>query len=136
MYCALQPARVVTIADIARAYGISKAHLLKSARHLGMLGYLHTIRGRNGGIELAMPAHDIDIGQIVRELEDSSEFAECFNPATNTCPIVGACRLTGLLHRGVEAFYSTLDGTTLADLVGTGEALRQRLPLLDLSETA
>lgn len=129
MYCAVHPHATVTIADIAGAYGISRAHLLKAARQLGHLGYLQTLRGRGGGIRLALPPGEICIGEVVRTLEDTSEFVECFNPETNTCPIAGPCRLTGLLRRGVEAFYREFDGVTLADLVGTGDALRVRLVL-------
>jgi Rrf2 family nitric oxide-sensitive transcriptional repressor len=130
MYCAVHPETVVTIADIAEAYGISRAHLLKSARQLGQLGYLETLRGRGGGICLAKRPEEIDIGEVVRTLEDTGEFVECFKPDTNTCPIAGPCGLTGLLRRGVEAFYREIDGTTLSDLVGNGRILRQRLALL------
>jgi len=129
MYCAVHPGDTVTIGDIARAYGISRAHLLKAARQLGQMGYLDTLRGRGGGIRLASSPERISIGELIRALEDTSEFVECFNAQTNTCPIAGPCRLTGLLRRGVEAFYREFDGVTLADLVGSGEPLRQRLQL-------
>lgn len=134
IYCAMHPGRVVRIKDVAAAFVISKAHLLKSARHLGQLGYLTTQRGRSGGISLGMAPERIVIGQVVRQLEDSGDFVECFNPATNTCPIAGACQLSGLFRQGVEAFYRELDGTTLADIVGNGEPLRDRLPLLMLPD--
>ncbi|MBM67892.1 MAG: transcriptional regulator [Haliea sp.] len=133
MYCASHPGRLVRIADIAAAFDISRAHLLKSARHLGQLGYLSTMRGRHGGIQLGMAPERIRVGEVVRKLEDSGDFVECFNPATNSCPLAGACKLTGLFHRGVEAFYRELDDTSLADLVGDGAALRDRLPLLHLA---
>ena len=133
MYCASHPGRLVRIADIAAAFDISRAHLLKSARHLGQLGYLSTMRGRHGGIQLGMAPERIRVGEVVRKLEDSGDFVECFNPATNSCPLAGACKLTGLFHRGVEAFYRELDDTSLADLVGDGAALRDPLPLLHLA---
>lgn len=52
MYCALHRDRLVTIPEVAAACDISRAHLLKSARHLSLLGYLRTVRGRSGGIAL------------------------------------------------------------------------------------
>src|SRR6056300_1661323 len=133
MYCALHPDRVVRIEDIAVAFGISKAHLLKSARQLGQLGYLQTIRGRAGGVKLGMPAEDIDIGAVVRALEGASEVVECFNPNTNSCPLIGECQLTGLFKRGLEAFFSALDNVTLADVTRDPETLRNRLPVLELA---
>lgn len=129
MYCALRPAQTVRVQDIARDYGISRAHLLKSARHLGHLGYLKTIRGRNGGIRLARPPAAVSVGDVVRALEDSSDFVECFNPATNQCPIAGVCGLSTLLREALAAFYRELDRRTLADLVANASQLRQRLSL-------
>ncbi len=132
MYCALHPGQIVRIEDIARAFGISKAHLLKSARQMGQLGYLRTIRGRSGGVQLGMAAEQIIIGEVVRALEGASEVVECFNPATNTCPLIGECKLTGLFRQGLEAFFRELDKVTLADVTQEPEALRNRLPLLEL----
>jgi len=133
MYCALHRGRLVTIPEIAGAFDISRAHLLKSARHLGQLGYLRTQRGRNGGIALAQPAEAISIGAAIRALEDTSEFVECFNPARNRCRIAGTCRLTGLLRQGLEGFYRELDGSTLADLVTDDVALRDRLAIVEVA---
>ena len=132
MYCALHPGQIIRIEDIARAFGISKAHLLKSARQMGQLGYLRTIRGRSGGVQLGMAAEQIIIGEVVRALEGASEVVECFNPATNTCPLIGECKLTGLFRQGLEAFFSELDKVTLADVPQEPEILRNRLPLLEL----
>lgn len=128
MYCALHPDQVVRIEDIAVAFGISKAHLLKSARQLGQLGYLQTIRGRAGGVQLGMPAEDIGIGAVVRALEGTSEVVECFNPSTNSCPLIGECQLTGLFKQGLESFFSALDNVTLADVTGHPDALLSRFP--------
>jgi Rrf2 family nitric oxide-sensitive transcriptional repressor len=137
MYCALSTDSLVTIADIARDFDISRAHLLKAARRLGQLGYLETTRGRSGGVRLAMPADQISVGEVVRALETSDEFVECFNPETNTCRIAGTCRLTGLLRRALEAFYAELDSKTLADLVGAdGRNRRLREDLIEALELA
>lgn len=127
MYCALHADTVVTIADIACDFDISRAHLLKAARRLGQLGYLQTTRGRSGGVQLAMAPREISIGEVVRALESSDAFVECFNPATNTCRIAGACRFTGLLRRALDAFYRELDSETLADLVDKDEQVREDL---------
>jgi Rrf2 family nitric oxide-sensitive transcriptional repressor len=133
MYCALHAGQVVRIEDIANAFGISKAHLLKSAREMGQLGYLKTMRGRSGGVQLGMAPERIVIGEVVRALEGASEVVECFNPATNTCPLIGECQLTGLFKRGLEAFFSELDNVTLADVTRDPETLRNRLPVLELA---
>lgn len=132
MYCALHPGELVRIEDVATSFGISRAHLLKAARQLGQLGYLATLRGRSGGVKLATEPENICIGEVVRQIEDTGEFVECFNRETNSCPLAGECKLTGLFRRGVEAFFRELDGVNLRDLVGDGNRLKDRLPALEL----
>ena len=53
-YLGAQPDRVCSIAEIARAYGISQNHLMKVAHDLGKAGYVEGVRGR-GGIRLGKP---------------------------------------------------------------------------------
>jgi Rrf2 family nitric oxide-sensitive transcriptional repressor len=136
MFCALHPHETVRIQDIAETFGISRAHLLKAVRQMGQLGYLATHRGRSGGIRLGRAPGAISVGEVVRALEDQSEFVECFNAQSNTCPIAGACKLTGLFRQGLEAFYRELDPVTIADLVGDGSALAERLPGIVARERA
>jgi Rrf2 family nitric oxide-sensitive transcriptional repressor len=132
MYCAVHPGQTVRIEDIARAYGISKAHLLKAARQLGQLGFLKTSRGRSGGVCLGMAPERISVGAVVRELEGHAELVECFNEDTNTCPLAGTCRLTALFKRGLEAFFAELDPVSLADITRDDTALRKRLAVLQI----
>ena len=102
--------------EVTEAYGISRNHLAKVIHRLGLLGYLKTRRGRGGGIELARSPNTILLGKLVRELEDPRPLVECFDAATNTCKLDGHCRLKGVLRQAISAFYSTLDGYTLADI--------------------
>lgn len=120
------------IEDVANAYGISKAHLLKSSRQLGQLGYLTTLRGRSGGVRLARAPEKIGLGAVLRQIEGTGDFVECFNSDTNTCPLAGECKLTGLFRKGIEAFFSVLDDITLADLVADGKRLSDQFEILKL----
>jgi Rrf2 family nitric oxide-sensitive transcriptional repressor len=127
MFCALHPDKLVRVEDVANAYGISKAHLLKAARQLGQLGYLENHRGRTGGIRLAMAPAQIIIGEVVRHTEGNLELVECFNAQTNTCPLIGVCRLSNLFRVALRAFLAELDKVTLADMVGDRKKLLGRL---------
>lgn len=127
MFCALHPDRLVRVEDVSSAYGISKAHLLKAARQLGQLGYLENHRGRSGGIRLAMAPRLIIIGEVVRHTEGNLELVECFNADTNTCPLIGVCKLSALFRTGLRAFLAELDKVTLEDIVSDRRKLLSRL---------
>lgn len=109
--------------DIARRMGMSEDHLAKVIARLAQLGYVETLRGRIGGVRLARPAADINIGEVVRGTEDNLNLVECFDPATNQCPIAPACALAPALDEALTAFFAVLDRYTLADLSAKPRAL-------------
>ena len=116
MYAAVRHGELVTIQEVATAYGISKNHLMKVAFELGRKGYLDTVRGRGGGFRLSRPPEKIRLGDVVRETEEDFTMVECFDPKTNKCAITAPCRLRGALSRALKAYFAVLDEYTLADL--------------------
>lgn len=85
-----------------------------------MLGYIETIRGRNGGIRLLMPPAEINIGELVLKTEEDFYLVECFHhdkERENRCLITPACHLKGILNEALAAFIHVLKGYTLADLI-------------------
>jgi len=107
----------VTVAEIAQQYGVSRNHLVKIVHRLSQLGHIQTSRGRSGGMHLAHPPQSIRLGDVIRDLETNRTIVECFNPATNTCPIAPACALKGVLVEAEAAFQNVLDNYTIADLI-------------------
>ncbi|SOD92278.1 Rrf2 family transcriptional regulator [Caenispirillum bisanense] len=122
-------ADTITIREVAERYGISRNHLMKVANDLTRAGVVEGLRGRGGGLRLAVPAAEINIGVLVRALEDGRDLVECFRPETNTCRIAPACRLKGVLRQAQEAFLAVLDGYTLADVVDRPDDLDALLQL-------
>ncbi|NIZ10459.1 Rrf2 family transcriptional regulator [Pseudooceanicola sp. HF7] len=117
MYCAVHQDRLVTKSEIAEVCNISENHLAQVINRLGQLGYLKTHRGRNGGMALGRSMHEIRVGDVFRAVEGTVPIAECFADDENTCPLIGACRLRLAIARATEAFYATLDESTLGELV-------------------
>jgi Rrf2 family nitric oxide-sensitive transcriptional repressor len=103
-------------AKIADAYGVSLNHLVKVLQKLRALGYVETVRGRNGGVRLSRDPALMRLGDVVRGCEDLTEFVECFRPETNTCPLAGACLLKARLGEALAAYLRVLDGYTIADV--------------------
>lgn len=135
IYLAARPERRGTVAEVAAAFDISEHHLTKVVHFLGQCGWLTTVRGKGGGLALAMPADAIVVGEVVRHTEGAAVPAECFGPEGGHCAITPVCRLRPLLGDAVDAFYRVLDQATLADLVGNRPALA-RLMFVDLPTRA
>lgn len=127
LYLGLNPRRMATITDIAGSYDISRNHLVKVVHNLAMEGFIMTTRGRGGGITLARPADQINIGAVVRRTEVNFHLVECFDRERNTCPIAAACFLKSALYEAQKAFISVLDRYTLADVLDNRDWLRSVL---------
>lgn len=127
IFIALHDEAPSRIRDIARRMGMSEDHAAKVIARLAELDFVSTVRGRSGGVRLARPAPEINIGKVVRATEDNLDLVECFDPATNRCPIAPACVLAGALDEALNAFLGVLDRYTLADLVAKPRALERLL---------
>ncbi|MFK5595909.1 Rrf2 family transcriptional regulator [Methylobacterium sp. HMF5984] len=121
IYVGLHEPRQSSIAEIARAYGISESHLTKVVHQLGRLGLIRTIRGRGGGMRLAKSPAEIVVGVVVRQTEEDLALVECF--AGGSCLITAPCRLRRALGEALLAFLAVLDRYTLADLLGGNEGI-------------
>ncbi len=120
LYAASQGDRRITIEETAGVYGISRAHLMKVVNQLTSSGFLTSVRGRSGGVILAMPPEKIRLGDVVRATEPDFALVECFG-AENHCTITPRCKLRGVLNEARTGFLAALDRYTLADV-----ALRPR----------
>ena len=130
LYLALRDADyLATIQEIADTYNISKNHLMKVTYELGKLGYIETIRGRGGGIRLAVDPSSITIGQVVRQTEDDFNIVECFNHEQNLCIISPACKLKHILYDAMQAYLNVLNQYTLADVAQNKDELLELLKI-------
>jgi Rrf2 family nitric oxide-sensitive transcriptional repressor len=119
LYLGAHRDRPVPLVEIARAYGVSYHHLVKVAGMLGELDLVSSVRGRAGGHRLSKELEAINLGWLIRRTEPDFHIVECFDRATDTCPITPACRLKGALAQAKESFLGVLDEYTLADFAGT-----------------
>ncbi len=122
IHLAAEQDRLCSISEIAKTYGISQNHLMKVANDLVHAGYVSAVRGRKGGLRLALPPADINIGKVVRRTEEGFNLVDC-----ESCYIAPACGLTGVVKEALAAFMSVLDRKTLADITTNKSALVQLL---------
>ncbi len=127
MYLGLQKDRRATIAEIATVFGVSEHHLTKVVHFLGKNGWLANVRGKCGGLALAVLPGQIRVGEVVRQTEGDSLGVECFEPGGGHCCIAPVCRLHGVLDEAFKAFYAVLDRYTLEDILSNRMELAQVL---------
>lgn len=136
MYVAQHPERLCTIAEVARSYGISEAHLMKITHQLGISGWLETVRGKGGGMRLAAAPADINLGAVVRSIEPDFFLVDCLG-GDRVCLLTGRCQLTNIISGALQSFMQHLDRHTLADLLpaaGKGEKLKPMTPPVRLGK--
>ena len=122
LFAGLHPDRILTVPEVAAAYGISENHLVKVTHKLGKHGYLETRRGRSGGFRLSREPATINLGEVVRATE-SLVLVECLGSDGGRCPIVPACLLKRVISEARDAFLETFDRYTLQDMIRPREAL-------------
>ncbi len=126
IYLAVYPDRLATAEQIACAYGISRNHIVKIVQRLAHFGFVETVRGRSGGMQLARPAEEISVGDVLRVTEEDFDLVECFRPDSD-CRITPVCRLKSALKAALEAYLEVLDKWTLAELAVNRQGLARRL---------
>lgn len=128
MYLAVNSERLCTIREIADYFEISNNHMIKVAYLTGKAGFVHSVRGRSGGLKLKLPAKQIIIGDVVRSIEADFAVAECHQGGKcNKCVITPSCKLKNVLNNAVLAFLAVLDDYSIADLVEGNDDLKQLL---------
>lgn len=117
IYLAQKGDQQATISEIADFYRISRNHLVKVVHHLARTGFIHTTRGKHGGMVLARAPELISIADVVQEMEPNFDIVECFNTSNPSCAISPICSLKSALYNAGKAFLAVLNNYTLADSV-------------------
>jgi Rrf2 family nitric oxide-sensitive transcriptional repressor len=127
MYLASRSGRA-TIAQVSALFGISSNHVAKVVNQLARLGYVRSIRGVGGGIELARDPDRITIGEIVMAFEGNMHLLACVG-AENVCSIESFCKLKGILAHAEQLQVDYLYSVSLADVVPTTRQLNRVAPI-------
>lgn len=115
----------VSIKEISDTFYISAEHIRKVVHQLSLNNYLKTTRGRNGGVVLGKKPDEINIGEIIRLMENDFYLVECFDGDNNQCVITPACKLRSVIGEAMHAFFKVLDQYTLDDLIANKDELRE-----------
>jgi Rrf2 family transcriptional regulator, nitric oxide-sensitive transcriptional repressor len=109
------------ITQISDFYSISRDHVAKVVNALAKLGYIRSIRGLGGGLEIKTAPESIKIGEIITHFEGGMHLLECVN-TENVCVIQPTCKLRHVLAEAERLQMEYLNSITLADLIPTAVA--------------
>jgi len=112
-----------TVSDVSGFYGISRDHVAKVVQALVRQGYLRSIRGIGGGLELARDPDRVTIGEVVTALEGSVHLLECIASEQVVCAIQPGCRLRHVLAEAERIQIEYLNSVRLSDVVTPGQHL-------------
>jgi Rrf2 family protein len=107
-------------ATLAESVNADPTFVRKSLSKLSKAGLIATTRGKNGASKLSLSPERITLLDIYRASAAPPTFAIHSYPVEKRCPI--SCNIKGcmssVLKKAQDGFEKTLDGITLADVVG------------------
>jgi Rrf2 family nitric oxide-sensitive transcriptional repressor len=124
IYLGVHTNRRIAIAEISEAYAISRNHLVKVIQSLAKLGVVKTIRGRSGGVILALPPEEIVLGRVIRGTEPCFRMVEPPKSESEVEDVSTTSGLATILGGALNSFFEQLDKFTLADLLGNVDLVR------------
>lgn len=124
IYAAKKDGELASIREVFEAYEISSNHLMKVVHLLGKGGFLHTVRGKNGGFRLGKEPKDINIGAVIRYTEDDLTIVDCMSSNEDSCSLKDECRFGDVMGEALQAFLTTVDKYTLEDLIVGKETMK------------
>ena len=123
MYLSTRTERA-NISDVTAIFGISVHHVAKVVNLLGRYGYVRSLRGIGGGIELARSPEDISLGEVVERFEGNLHLLDCIDQE-DVCVIQSFCKLKGVLAEAERIQLDYLNSVTLADVAPTRRQLKR-----------
>lgn len=117
MYLAAQETRA-TVDEVAGLFGISRAHVAKVVNQLSRLGFIRSIRGVGGGIELTRSPADIAVGAVIMAFEGNMQLLDCTG-SDGVCVIESFCKLKAVLSEAERIQIEYLNSVTLEQVLPT-----------------
>ena len=84
-------------------------------------GLVNTVRGAQGGYQLARPAGEITVGHIIDAMEGPLQFSECALESEPTCPNSDVCPTRRVWEYLTDSINSLLYSISLQDMLETKE---------------
>jgi Rrf2 family protein len=118
-HLAMQPAGSYCCArEIARQHGIPQALTAKLLQRLARRGLVASQHGTKGGYQIARPASQITLREVVEAIEGPCGLTDCLTDTRAGCGHVGNCTVQEPLSIVNRQIAAVLESATLATLTG------------------
>ncbi len=107
---------------IAEQYGLSRAFVANILKELCQKGFVTSHRGVKGGYALQRPAASISLAELLENLEDGFQLADCNSTphdGENECSVLHICPIRGPIGELHRRILENLRGVSIADLFQT-----------------
>lgn len=112
---ARQPEARVSASQLAEMTKLETPTVAKVLKTLAQGGLVVSVRGVNGGYQLASPPEEVSVAEIVQAMEGPIALTEC-GLETGLCSYESKCSLRGNWQRIGQAVEEALSALSLADL--------------------
>lgn len=106
----------IPIKRIAERQGISEKYLEQIITQISRAGFVRSVRGSQGGYQLAKPPEEYTVGMILRLMEGELSPVACLDDSSG-CDRPDRCVTIEVWQEIKEAIENVVDNVTLADLV-------------------
>ena len=106
----------VSTASLAAQQGISEAYLEQLVASLKKAGLVLSARGAAGGYTLSRAPEQIQVGEILRALEGSTDLISCVSVEKVNCGNACSCSARPLWLKLQSKINDVLSSTTLKDM--------------------
>ena len=113
-----------TVSEVAEFFAISRDHLAKVAQQVVRAGWVRSIKGIGGGLELTRDASSIRVGDVIATLEGNTHLLDCVCAEQELCCIQQRCKLRKVLAKAEKVQMDYLNSVTLKDLAKPGRPLQ------------
>lgn len=112
----------ISISTIAAREGLSESYLEQLFAKLKKAGIVLSIRGTNGGYQLARSASEISVGDVLRALEGDMVIVDCPDSEAQ-CAKFGSCVTKYVWKRINNSINDTVDAMTLEEIAVNSSGL-------------
>lgn len=116
----------VSIQSIAKRQNISESYLEQLVRKMRTAGLVVSVRGAGGGYQLAKPASEISVGDVLRALEGNLDAVSCSAGSGQGCEGADLCVTRYVWERINESITQAVDSIGIDQLVEESRKVRAK----------